>query len=109
MTTRTRICCLLALFVLAGCRRAPEERAFEACRAEIARRLVDPALATYDGVKVARRSGDGASVVDGWDVHVTVHAPSGKAKMSRSWVRCTLGLGFELLDLTGEEDDPERR
>ncbi len=92
------------LAALTACRRPPEERAFEACRGEIARRLVDPTSAVYRKLGVAKRSGDGASVVDGWDVEVSVEAHAADRKtIARSSVKCTLGVKFDLLNLTGEQ------
>jgi hypothetical protein len=94
---------LVPLGLAAACARPPEQRAFESCRAEIARRLVDPVSARYVQLRVERRSGDGASVVDGWDVRVAVEARAGDKKTARSSVLCTLGTRFELLDLSGEQ------
>lgn len=105
-----RLALLLLLAGAAGCTKAPpDERAFEACRAEIAKRLVDPTSALYERRRVERRYGDGASVVDGWDVELSVQAHAADKKTTaHSWVRCTLGMGLELLDLTGEQAKPER-
>lgn len=93
---------LLLLGSPIACSRPPDERAFEACRGEVAQRLVDPTSARYERIRVEWRSGDGRDVVDGWDVHVAVEAHTGEKKIARSLVQCTLGTRFELLDLTGE-------
>lgn len=98
---------LVPLGLLAACKRPPEVRAYESCRAEIARRLVDPASARYVQLLVEKRSGDGSQVVDGWDVKVAVEAYAGDKKTARSRVLCTLGTEFELLDLSGEQQQQE--
>lgn len=100
---------LVLLVGAVGCTKpSPDERAFEACRAEISKRLVDPTSAAYERRRVERRYGDGASVVDGWDVELSVQAHAADKKTTaRSWVRCTLGMGLELLDLAGEQAKPE--
>ncbi len=97
-----------ALLPLLACQKPPEVRAFEACRSEIGRRLIEPTSARYERLQVARRSGDGASVVDGWDVEIQVDAHTGEKKMARSRVLCTLGVDYELLDLTGEQETAAR-
>lgn len=108
LTTPLRLGASLILLALGtGCPKPPDERAFEACRAEISRRLVDPTSAIYKRVKVERRFNDGASVVDGWDVELSVQANAGDKKTAHSWVKCTLGMKLELLDLTGEQAKPE--
>ncbi len=102
-----RLHVLLLLGALSACARAPRDRALEACQAEIVRHLVNPASARYTPVRVERRFGDGARVVDGWDVQISVEARAGNGQMARSTVVCTLGLDFELLDLSGEQHVPE--
>jgi hypothetical protein len=100
---------LAVLPLLSGCdARSPEDRAFEACRSQVSRRLLDPVSARYERVRVEKRSGDGASVVNGWDVQIAVEARAGDKKMARSTVLCTLGTAFELLDLAGEQHSAER-
>jgi hypothetical protein len=96
---------ILVIASLVACARPPEQRAYESCRGEIARRLVDPASARYDPVRVERRSGDGLHIVDGWDVHIAVEARAGDEVRARSRVLCTLGTAFELLDLSGEQTE----
>lgn len=108
MSTSFRLLGILvaAAPLMAACARPPqppEERAFEACRGEVARRLVDPTSARYGRLRVERRFGDGASVVDGWDVQISVEARAGDKKTARSTVLCTLGTDLELLDLSGEQ------
>jgi len=102
-----RLAMLAPLLTLLACARPPEQRAFEACRVEVARRLVDPTSARFERVRVERRFSDGASVVDGWDVQVSVDARAGDSRVARSTVLCTLGMGFELLDLSGEQQHPD--
>lgn len=99
---------VLLLGSVVACARPPEERAYEACRREVARRLVDPTSARFTQLKVERRSSDGASVVDGWDVDVIVDAYTGDKKRAKSSIRCKLGDVFELLDLSGEQASAER-
>jgi hypothetical protein len=94
---------MLLLASLTACARPPEQRAYESCRGEIARRLVDPTSARYDQILVEHRSGDGLHIVDGWDVRIAVEARAGDKKPARSRVLCTLGTAFELLDLSGEQ------
>ncbi len=97
-----------ALLPLLACQKPPEVRAFEACRAEVGRHLLEPASARYTQLRLAKRSGDGASVVDGWDVEVQVEARTGDKKLARSRVLCTLGTKYEVLDLSGEQETAER-
>jgi hypothetical protein len=97
-----------ALLPFIGCQRPPEERAFEACRAEVGQRLLEPATARYERIRLERRRGDGANVVDGWDVEVKVEARAGDKRIARSRVLCTLGMDYELLDLSGEQETAER-
>lgn len=75
-----------------------EERAAEACRFEVRRRLVMPSTANFRDVRVAPR----ASATGDWRVDLVVSAANQAGETSSSSVSCTLDPELVLLDLSGE-------
>ncbi len=81
----------------AGCA-SEEERAAEACRAEVQRRLVIPSSATFRNVHAKRVGGEAGD----WRVDLIVGAANLAGESSSASVSCMLGPKLELLDLEGE-------
>ena len=90
----------LAVALLAAACTPPEDRAFEACRAEIARHLLHPASAKYERVRVGPHELEGEP--NGWSVEIEVSAKSNGGETETASVRCTQNARFELIDLSGE-------
>lgn len=89
---------MLPAAVAAGGCATEQERAVEACRAEVRRRLVIPSSAVFRDVRAVRPGGEAGD----WRVDLIVSAANLAGETASSSVSCTLGQELELLDLSGE-------